>query len=215
MTPPAPAPHHGGDGRAGMLLLRGAVPDVTTWARKGVVPVTVAALEGWTVVLADGPSRAQPPYDDALTMLAARRVPARLRPALGFFVIDGRAVITAQSGPRHRRGPRWVVWDPDHGVLRPPGLPVAPPAQLVQAAGGGDRTELVEILRERHLDPARLLAAVTVTLGLPGGRLLVRPEEAAELEGAVAGEPDPVQVRYFDDAVRDAVQLRRELELEA
>lgn len=215
MTPSAHPPHPDGDGRAGLLLLRGAVPDVAAWARKGVVPVTVAALEGWTVVLGNGPSRAQPPYDDALTMLAARRVPARMRPALGFFVIDGRAVVTAQSGPRHRRGPRWVVWDPEHGVLRPPGLPVAPPAQLVQAAGGGSRSELVEILRERHLDPARLLAAVTVTLGLPGGRLLVRPEEVADLEGAVEKEPDPVQVRYFDDTVRDAVELRRELELEA
>lgn len=215
MTRPAHQDPPDGGGRAGLLLLRGPVPEVGTWARKGVVPVTVAPLEGWTVVLPNGASRVQPPYDDALTMLAARRVPARLRPSLGFFVLDGRATIVVQSGPRHRRGARWVVWDPEHGVLRPPGLPVAPPTQLVQAAGGGNRAEVVEILAERHVQPARLLAAVTVTLGLPGGRLLVDPASVDGLEGAIDREPDPVQVDYFEDAVRDAVLLRRELELEA
>lgn len=218
MTPQTRTPtgHAAGSGtqQAGLLLLRGAPPEVSDWVRKGVVPVTVAPLAGWTAVLPNGHSRAEPPYDDALTMLAARHVPPRLGPAIGFFAIGGRGIITVQTRSLRRRI-RWVVWDPVRGVVRPPDLALAPPPMLLRVAGGGDRRELIEILEERHLAPHKLLAAVTAVLELPGGRLLVDPTEVSDIEGAIDREPLDREVAYFEDAVRDSVQLRRELELEA
>lgn len=195
---------------AGLLLLRGQLSEVVSWARRGIVPVAVAPLEGWTAVLPNGDSHAAAPYDDALTVLAARRVPPRLRPALGFFVIDGRAVITAQERPRRRRA-HWVVWEPERGLVRPPGLDIAPPSSLLRIAGAGSRSELVEIMLERHIAPARMLAAVVAVLGLPGPRLLVDPAGGADLPGRVEREPGDRQVAWFEDAVRDSVLLRREL----
>lgn len=209
MTPP-PDRRDDDDARAGLILVRGQVPEVSAWVRRGVVPVTVAPLRGWTVVLPNGDPRVGPPYDDELTMLAARRVPRRLRPALGFFVIGGRAVVTVQSGARSRV--RWVVWEPERGVVEAPGLRQAPPSQLIRAAGGGNRAELVEILQERYVAPTRLLAAVAAVLGLPGAKLLVDPSLVDALVGAIDREPEDTEVAYFEDAVKDAVMLRRELE---
>lgn len=197
-----------------MLLLRASPPEVSAWVRKGVVPVTVAPLPDWTVVMPTGDPFVGAPYDDSLTMLACRHVPRRLGPALGFFAIGGRGVITVQGRSRRRRV-RWVVWEPERGVVRPAGLDLAPPSMLIRAAGGGDRAELVEILAERHLAPHKLLAATTAVLGLPGGRLLIDPAGVDDLEGAIDREPQEREVAYFEDAVRDSVQLRRELELEA
>lgn len=194
-----------------MLLLRGAPHDVRAWAAKGVVPVAVGRYPGWTVLVPRGVSPAAPPYDDALPLLAARRVRGRLGPGLGFWEIDGRAVLTVHHG---RGGPRWVVWETGVGVVRPPGLPVAGPDLLLRIAGDGSRSELVEILAEDQLPPRRLLAAVAALLGLPGARVLVRPEEVEGADDLRDVTPPPRQVEWFDDAVRDAVLLRRELEHE-
>lgn len=199
-----------GDPETGLLLLRGPVPEVLAWSRRGVVPVHVGRLEGWTAVLPRGASRAAAPYDEALPLLASRPVPSRLGPALGFWCIGERAVITVRSG--RRSAPRWVVWEPEAGLVRPPGLDRAVPGDLLRAARGGSRAELVEILRERHIRPERVLAATVGVLGLPGARLLVSPHRREELlPRAVDGDPDPQQVGWFDDAVRDAVRLRAEL----
>ena len=46
-----------------------------------------------------------------------------------------------------------------------------------------------------------------------GGRARLVINGAPVNVGAVDREPDPEQVGYFDDAVRDAVLLRREMEL--
>ena len=125
-------------------------------------------------------------------------------------VIDGRAVI-AVSGAR-RAGLRFVVWEPGTGVVRPPGLEVAPSQAILRAAGGGSRSDLVELLRERHVAPDRLLAAIVTTLDLPGARLLIDPTDRSELQEVVAVEPEEKQVAIFDDVVKDSVLLRRELE---
>lgn len=211
MTVPPSAPD-AGEPAAGLLLLRGSPADVSAWARRGVVPVTVGRLEGWTALLPRGHgSLAAPPYDRALPLLAARPVPARLGPALGFWSIGERGVITVQVGRRSRV--RWVVWEREHGVVRPEGLLTATPGDLLRAAKGGSRAELVEILSERHIAPERILAAAVAVLGLPGARLLVSPHERESLlPGAVERDPDEQQVRWFDDAVRDSVRLRQELE---
>lgn len=195
---------------AGLLLTRGSVPGVSAWVRRGVIPVTVAPLDGWTAVLPRGESRAQPPYDDALMLLAARRLPRTLRPGLGFFAIQNRAVITVQRPGPHRL--RWVVWEPLRAVVQPPGLLQATPSQLLAVARGGERREILELLAERRIPPTRLLAALVLALGLPGARLLTDQDSVDGLDGAVDRDPDDVQIDYFDDAVRDSVQLRRELE---
>lgn len=204
MTPVDHAP-------AALVLAAGARPDVDTWAASGVVPVTVVPLSGWVGVVGGGPSRADAPYDDGQLVLAARAL-GKAGPGLGFFEIDGRAVITVHA-PGRRRGVGWVVWEPEAGLLRPPGLELAGPGEIVTLAGCGSevRDELVDLLHERQVRPARMLTAVMATLSLPGTRLVEQPAHVRTREGAVPHEPDEAQVRYFDDAVRDSVRLRREL----
>lgn len=199
-----------GDDPSGLLLLRGPVTEVAAWLRRGVVPATVAPLSGWTAVFPEPRSFAEPPYADGTLLLANRGVPRKLGPALGFWVVDGRGVITVQT--RGNGGVRWVVWEAERGLVQPPGLPVAGPVTLQRVAGGGSRSELVEILHELYVQPDRLLAAVVSVLELPGARLLVDSSGVAELPGAVSVLPAPREVGYFNDAVRDAVALRQELE---
>ncbi|USQ78401.1 hypothetical protein [Ornithinimicrobium faecis] len=204
-----PHPTAGAD-RSGLLLLRGGLSDVSAWVRRGIVPAAVVPMEGWTAVLPEERSFAEPPYTNGGLLLAGRHVPRKLGPGLGFWIVEGRAVITVQT--RGRRGIRWVVWEPERGVVTPPDLPVAGPVTLQRVAGAGRRNELVEILHEVYVQPDRLLAAVVAVLELPGAKLLVDASGVADLPGATSVLPAPREVGYFNDAVRDAVTLRQELE---
>lgn len=196
----------------GLVLASGPRPEVDAWVVSSVVPVAVVPQERWTAVVATGESRAEAPYDDGALVLASRALPAKAAPGIGFFEIDGRAVVTVHL-PGRRREVRWVVWQPDTGLTRPPGLPLAGPAEVVRAAAADPqaRDELVELLHETGVRPARMLQAVMATLGLPFARLVERPSRVDQLEGARRHTPDPRQVGWFDDAVRDSVQLRHEL----
>lgn len=205
----SPRPSVGGEW-SGLLLLRGHLPEVASWVRRGVVPATVAPLQGWTAVVPEVRSLADPPYTDGGLLMAGRFVPRKLGPALGFWVVDGRALITVQT--KGRGGIRYVVWEPERGLVTPPGLTIAGPVTLQRIARGGNRAELVEILRELYVQPDRLLAAVVSVLGLPGARMLVDPAKAQTADGAQSVLPAPKEVGYFNDAVRDAVALRQELE---
>lgn len=198
--------------QAAVVLAAGARPEVARWVAGSVVPVTLAPLEAWTAVVARGEARAGAPYDDGALLLAARALSVRAGPGLGFFVIDGRAVITVHPASR-RRIVRWVVWDPEAGLLRPPGLDLAGPAEVVSTAGCSPpvRDELVDLLHELRVRPTRMLQAVMATLRLPGTRLVEDPAHAESMKGAVDHVPDDKQVEWFDDAVRDSVRLRREL----
>lgn len=219
MTTPSPRPT---DDRAAasasvplptaLLLLGGPRERVTDWVSRSVVPLVVAPADRWTVAVAvDGP-RTGPPYDDGALLMAGRPVPARTGPALGFFEIGGRAVITVHAVGR-RRGPGWVVWEPGVGLVRPPGLDLAGPGEIVRLAGCPSRTreELVDLLHETRPRPVTMLQAVMATLSLPGPRLLQDPARAAELPGASRHDPSARQVSWFEDAVADSVRLRREL----
>lgn len=210
MTPATPAPQ--GDHPIGLLLLGGSTREVDDWVSRHVGPLVVVPGEAWTLVLPAGSSRVGPPYDDAATVLAARPVAAKAGPALGFFEIDGRAVVTVH-GTGRRRAPAWVVWEPDVGLLRPPGLPLAGPAELARVAGRppGVRDELADLLHETRARPVTMLQAVMATLELPGTRALGDPEHAAAMTGAYRHEPDARQVEWFEDSVADSVRLRREL----
>lgn len=198
--------------QAALVLAAGPRQEVDSWVLGGVVPVTAVPLEGWIGVVGRGPAHAEEPYADGALMLAARALGPKAGPGLGFFEIDGRAVITLHA-PGRRKGPRWVVWEPDVGLLRPPGLELAGPGQLAGVAGAAPsvRDELVELLHETRVRPARMLRAVMATLSLPGGRLVEDPGHVDTLPGAVDHRPDERQVGWFDDAVRDSVRLRREL----
>lgn len=198
--------------QAALVLAAGPRREVDAWVGAGVVPVTVVPLESWIGVVARGPSRVGEPYDDGPLMLAARALGPKAGPGLGFFEIDGRAVITVHPQGR-RRGVRWVVWEPDVGLLRPPGLELAGPAEVVSLAGAAPpvRDELVELLHETRVRPARMLRAVMATLNLPGHRLVEQPDHVDTLPGATDHAPDERQVGWFEDAVRDSVRLRREL----
>ncbi|ANS77536.1 hypothetical protein SGUI_0140 [Serinicoccus hydrothermalis] len=209
MTPEPPTdPARSG----GLLLSAGPRAEVDAWVGASVVPVTVVPLEGWTAVVTRGGSQAGPPYEDGGLVSACRVLSAKAGPGLGFYEVDGRALVTAHPAGRRRRV-RWVVWEPEQGLLRPPGLDLAGPAELVRLAGAdpGTRDELVELLHETGVRPARMLQAVMATLGLPGTRLVEEPARADDLPGAVRVVPDRRQVGWFEDAVRDSVRLRQEL----
>ena len=104
----------------GVLLLHADAKLTDAWVRRGVVPSYVVPLPGWTAVVPAGPTQLSAPYDDALTVTANRPVPTRLRTALGFFVIDGIAVVSAQTRG-WRSAPRMVSWTPGHGADEVPG----------------------------------------------------------------------------------------------
>ncbi|MFX0539390.1 hypothetical protein ACQBAT_09225 [Ornithinimicrobium sp. Y1847] len=196
----------------GLLLLGGSRAEIADWAKRTVVPLVVAPTDAWTVAVATGEPMTASPYDDAALLLASRPVPITAGPALGFFEIDGRAVVTVHGSGR-RRGTGWVVWEPEIGLLRPPGLDLAGPAELVRIAACAPsvRDELVDLLHETRSRPLTMLQAVMATLSLPGARLLAEPERAGSMPSAKAHGPREVEVGRFEDAVADSVRLRREL----
>src|ERR1035437_2961503 len=148
VSEPAHSPWQG----RGMLLLQGDPDPVASWARRGLMPVHVVPLQGWTAVLPAGPSQAIPPYDDTLKTLAGRPVPSRLRSAIGLFAVDGNAVISAHSCG-WRATQKWFVWSPGQGVVQPRQLVVGRPADLIRAAGTyerGARSLVRDILRSEE-----------------------------------------------------------------
>ncbi len=194
----------------GLWLSNGRLNSVNAWAATSVVPVLVTRIGLRTVVVPRGRSAIGSPYDDAATLCAARSAPARLAPAIGFWVIDERAVITVQASGWPRRV-RWVVWEPARGVLRPPGVPAATPTQVLSAAGGGNRSDLVGMLAQRHLPPGHLLAGVVSLLDLPGAEVLLDPRVVEGWPRVHLHDPAAREIGYFEDSVKHTVALRREL----
>ena len=198
----------------GLLLLRGRPDAVAAWSRRGLVPVHLVPLPGWTAVVAAGPSRGPAPYDDALSVLAARPVAARLRQAVGFFLVEDRAVVTVQPGGR-RAIQRWTVWEPGRGVLREADLPACRPEDLVEAAGLRDRRavrDVAGVLRDHGGQAPEVVTTLMGLLDLPGAALLQDPRAAAGLDGARLVEPDEHHLATFDSIVSDEARLRAEME---
>jgi hypothetical protein len=193
----------------GLLLVSGEQGPVTAWLRRGLGACQVIPLGGWTAVLPiERSSRAEPPYDDAVTLLAARPVPRRLRGALGFFTVDGRAVVTAQA-PGWRGVVRWLLWEPGVGVVRTATLELARPTDLVAAAGrsGGERA-VAELVAGRGGSADRVITDLLSVLGLPGAEL-VGPEVG--LRGQVVA-PTAQAVARFDARMAEQARHRTELE---
>ncbi|WP_457255586.1 hypothetical protein [Pedococcus sp. P5_B7] len=193
----------------GLLLVSGETGPVSTWVRRGLVACQVIPLGPWTAVLPiESSSRAEPPYDDAVTVLAARPVPRRLRSALGFFTIDGRAVVTVQ-GPGWRAAVRWLVWEPGAGLVRAPGLELARPSDLLAAAGrSGDPRAVAEVVGGRDGRADVIITDLLSALGLPGSDF-VGPKVG--LRGQVVA-PTAQSVARFDARMAEQARHRSELE---
>jgi hypothetical protein len=196
-------------GPARGLLLVGAEPGpVTPWVRRGQVACELVGLLDWTALLPAEPrSRARAPYDDPVALLAARPVPRRFRPALGFFVVGERAVVTVQ-GPGWRAGQHWLVWEPGAGVRRLGQLGLATPSHLVGAAGHGLPGSVAEVLRSTGGDADRTIADLMSVLRLPGSDLVL---DAPRPRGQVVA-PTAQAVSRFDARMHEQARHRAELE---
>jgi hypothetical protein len=196
-----------------MLLLRGEPDAVATWARRGLVPVHILPLEGWTAVLPAGPSRAMPPYDDSLKALAGRPVASRLRSAIGLFAVDGNAVVTVQP-PGWRAIRRWFVWSPGQGVVRPRRLAAGRPADLTAAAGargGAARRGVLDLLVDGRGDATGVLGDLFGLLSLPGVDLFDGVSDPTAWAGSRLVEPSERSVASFERVIHDQALHRAEL----
>lgn len=197
-----------------MLLLQGEPDSVATWARRGLMPVHVVPLDGWTAVLPAGPSHAMPPYDDTLKTLAGRPVASRLRSAIGLFAVDGNAVISTHTSG-WRAAQKWFVWSPGEGVLRPERLRAGRPADLVGAAGTRDRAARRGV-RDRLVDGGGdvqgFFGEVLALLALPGFELLVGAQDPAADPDSTMVEPGEQHVARFEKIINDEARHRAELE---
>lgn len=193
----------------GLLLVRARPGPASGWVRRGLVACDVVPLGEWTALLPmERVSRASAPYDDAIAVLAGRPLPPRLRPALGFFVVDHRAVVSLQ--PRGwRPSQRWLVWEPGSGRVRTPGLGVARPPDLVAAARSRTAAPVVQrVLEDRSGDAPRMLRRLLDALALPGEDLLGPSEHP---RGQVVA-PTAQAVARFESRMAEQAQHRAELE---
>jgi hypothetical protein len=197
----------------GLLLVGGEPAPVTAWVRRGLVACHIVPLPGWTALVpSEATSRASAPYDNALSALVARPVPGRMRPALGFLAVDGRAVVSVRSrGLRggRRGGLRWVVSEPGSGVVRAPQLELARPSELAAAAGAPRAAgRAARVLAEPAGDAVAVLTALMDVLGLPGAHLLAGVPSGA---GHVAA-PTQQAVARFEARAAEEARHRAELE---
>lgn len=170
----------------GLLLVSADPARAAAWVRRGLVACYVVPLAGWTAIVpAEPASRARPPYDDPVTLLASRPVPHRLRPALGFWATGGRAVATV--APRGwRTGLKWLVWQPGEGAVRAPGLRLARIADLSMAAGRpASRAEVGAVVTQPGGDPDTVLVDLMAVLRLPGSGMLSGGLPRGDLRGAL------------------------------
>lgn len=197
----------------GLVLSRCRPETALAWGRRGLGAVTVATLEGWTVVVPTGPARARYPYDDAVRSLAGRPVAVWMRPAIGLFHLGRQAVVTVQPDG-WRPVQRWAMWTPRDGLVQPAGLASARPGDLLAAAGAdaGLAPALREAFGDTQPDAGAVLHRVLDVLGLPGGELLSGERDVADLPGARVAEPAPRHARAFDRIVSDETRHRTETE---
>lgn len=181
----------------GVLYLQGDRARVEAWVRRGSAPCYVVPLGEWTGVVSAGAVAAPSPYDGGPAVLMARVVPSGLRSAVGFFLIDGRVVVTVHP-TGWRAVTRWLVWESGRGVARVPSLPAASPADLVRAAGVAApvQREVRDVLAERSSAVSDVLADLVGVLALPGERFVLG-RGVRSAEGAMLIEPDARSVLQY------------------
>ena len=198
----------------GLLLLHGDADRVVSWARRGLVAVSVVSLsDGWVgVVPVDATAAAHPPYDDALGMLLARPVPRRLCPALGLAHIGGRLVVAVTSAAIQTRR-MWLAWEPGVGLIRPGSLPITTVATLARSVGAAKSVDRASrLLRDGRGDSDQVAGELLTVLGLPGVALASAPPDAATLAPGRRVEPDGSGVRRFDRRMSEDSRWREEVE---
>lgn len=208
---------HAGAAR-GILLSAGRIEWALSWARRGLGPLTVAPLEGWTVIVPAGPPMARPPYDDPVRTLAGRPVGIGMRPAIGLFQVGRQAVVTVQAG-RWRPVHRWAIWTRHDALVNTPDLPPARITHMAAVAGAvggallaGAEPALWQLWRDGSLQPAEVLEGTFRLLGLPGHDVLTGEREPAALLGARTVEPNPRHARAFDRLIEEQARERSEQE---
>lgn len=202
----------------GILLSAGRVDWAVAWAKRGLGPLTVAPLDGWTLIAPAGPPMARPPYDDPVRTLAGRPVGMGMRPAIGLFQVGRQAVVTVQAG-RWRPVHRWAIWTRHDALVNTPDLPPARTSDMVAVAasvGGallaGAEPALRELWHDGSIQPAAVLEGTFRLLGLPGHELLTGADEAASLPGARTVDPNPRHARAFDKLIEEQARERAEQE---
>lgn len=195
-----------------LLLARGRLDGVRDWARRGLLPVWVVPDVAWTLVLPAGPAACQPPYDDPVSLLGGRPLPARLRPSLCFVVDGPRAVVTVHQSSR-RAAPRWLVWSQDVGLTRVDGLPAAPLGLVGALAGvrGEQPAALRSAVRADGRTGADVVDDLLRALRLPGAGLPLGAAAPGDLPGAVRVTPDERAVARFDAFVAHEAELAAQL----
>jgi hypothetical protein len=193
----------------GLLLVRGEPARASRWVRRGLVTCDVVPRGEWTALVpAERTSRASAPYDDPVATLVGRPVPAGLRPALGFFVVDERAVVTVRTRG-WRDVQRWLVWEPGSGRVPVPALDVARPPDLVAAAQARTGPAAVAaVVADRSGDATGWLRGLLAVLGLPGSELL---DAGTSPRGQVVA-PTAQAVARFESRMAEQAQHRAELE---
>lgn len=192
-----------------MVLLAANAPEARAWVRRGVVPCHVLAHPAWAVVApASTASEAGAPYDDALTLLAARHIGHKLAPAVGLFTIEDAAVLTARGSGR---GPtRWALRGASRQVLAGEGLPPLSPEGLHRVLGSVDGgrsrpvplTRVHELWQRTDLPHLEWLLEAMALLGLPGSQVLAGT--GGDLGPRI--EPEVGSVAAFESVVKDVHQ---------
>jgi hypothetical protein len=197
-----------------LLLLRGRIDDVRSWARTGLLPTWLVPDPAWTLVVPAGPPASAPPYDDPVALLGGRPVPSRLRPSLCLVADGPRAVIVVQEAGR-RTEPHWLVWSRDVGPVRTPDLPTATPA-LVAHVTGTRRPGRVDALDAALAPDGRsgrdVVDDVLRALALPGAGVPLGAVHPQDLPGAERVEPDDEAVARFDAFAHTEAHLAAQLE---
>ncbi len=202
----------------GILLSAGRVDRAISWAKRGLGPLTVAPLDGWTLSGPAGPPMARPPYDDPVRTLAGRPVGLGMRPAIGLFQVGRQAVVTVQAG-RWRPVHRWAIWTRHDALVNTPDLPPARTTDMVAVAasvGGalsaGAEATLRALWHDGSIQPGEVLAGTFRLLGLPGHDVLTGAREAVALTGARTVDPNPRHARAFDKLIEEQARERAEQE---
>lgn len=193
----------------GLLLVRGEPARASGWVRRGLVACEVVPQGEWTALVpAERTSRAVAPYDDPVATLLGRPLPGRLRPALGFFVVDDRAVVTVRTGG-WRGVQRWLVWEPGAGRVPMPDLDVARPPDLVAAARARSGPGAVAaVVADRSGDATGWIRGLLSVLGLPGAELLAA---GSGPRGQVVA-PTAQAVARFESRIAEQARHRAEME---
>ncbi len=202
----------------GLLLSAGRTEWALAWAKRGLAPLVVAAVEGWTLVVPAGAPMARPPYDDPVRTLAGRPVGMGMRPAIGLFQVGRQAVVTVHDG-RWRAVHRWAIWTRHDALVDTPDLTPARTADMVAVAGSVGGAQLVgaepalrQIWHDGSLQPAQVVEATFRLLGLPGHDVLTGERRGADLPGARTIHPHPRHARAFDRLLEEQARDREDQE---